>query len=548
MRTRLQVRSFRTRIALLSLLVSGLALLAFALPVWFLIGRIDSQRIDNEVRQRALPHLGGPPEIMWNWKILEDELRYTYGASSADASFLLVKGGDGGILWRSQFWPPALPTDTFPLPSDMDGGMWLAQPPPPQPPPGAVFPGGPGGPGGPPPPPRRLRQPEAYTWRDGLDSWRLEVLGNEAVTVVIGVNLASHQSYMLMNGLALLAALPLAALLAATGGWLLSQRALRPVRRLTEMAESITAQGLDQRLAAAGEDAEFARLIQVFNAMLERLESSFQQATRFSADAAHELKTPLTILQGELEQALQEAETGSPQQRVYGELLEEVLRLKTIVLKLLLLSLADAGQLELAMRPLDLSAAVQELREDTEVLAPGLTVQSEVDPDVWVQADAGLLGQVLQNLASNAIKYNHPGGSIRYQLRRREETVHLTVSNTGAGIPPEDLRKVFQRFYRANRARDRAVDGVGLGLSLAREIVRAHGGELALTSSTTDATTFVLSLPTTLERAIVPEDRVGSRFLLPNRRSCLTTMLPKSGGTRWLAGSASRPRRSFWLP
>ncbi|MEN6641048.1 MAG: ATP-binding protein [Armatimonadia bacterium] len=487
MRARLQVNSFRTRIALLSLLVSGVALLAFAVPVWFLIGRLDLQRIDNEVRLRALPHLGWAPDNR-HWGMLEDELRFTYGASSSNSSFILVRARDGSTIRQSQSWPKSLKTGAFPLPGDKESGMRLRQPPPPPERTNDRRPQ-------PPPPPARLRQPEQYTWRDGLDSWRIAILGNEHVTVVIGVSLASHQSYLLMNGLALLAALPLAALLAAVGGWLLSEGALRPVRRLTETAESITAKGLDQRLAAAGEDVEFERLIRVFNAMLERLQQSFQQATRFSADAAHELKTPLTILQGELEQALQEAATGSRQQRVYSELLEEVQRLKTIIRKLLLLSLADAGQLELTTRPLDLSAAVLELREDTEVLAPRLTVESDVAPDVRVLADPELLGQVLHNLASNAIKYNRPGGTIRYQLQRKEETARLTVTNTGVGVPPEDLHKVFQRFYRANKARDRAVDGVGLGLSLAREIVRAHGGELALVSSRDDHTTFVLSLP-----------------------------------------------------
>ena len=491
MRAPRPVRSFRTRIALLSFLVSGLSLLAFAIPVWLLIGRIDLQRIDNEVRLRALPHLAWSPDNR-HWGELESLLRYTYGASSPDSSCLLVTSRGGGVILQSESWPKALSRERFPRPGDSESGMRLEQPPPRPPSPPGVF-----GPPPPPPPPpaARLRQPETLTWRDGLASWRIAILGNEFCTVVVGVNLAAHQSYMLTNALALLGALPLAALLAAAGGWLLSGRALRPVRRLTETAESVTAQGLGRRLAAADEDAEFARLMKVFNAMLERLEKSFQQATRFSADAAHELKTPLSILQGELEQAIQEAEVGSRQQQVYGELLDEVQRLKSIVRKLLLLSLADAGRLEPTLQPLDLSAAVETLREDTEAMAPGLTVVSEVDPHAWVQADPELLGQVLQNLAGNAIKYNRPGGSIRFQLRRKDEVVHLAVSNTGAGIPPEDRGRVFQRFYRANRARDRAVDGVGLGLSLAREILRAHGGELALTSSTNDATSFVLSLP-----------------------------------------------------
>lgn len=496
MRPRLQIRSFRTRLALLSLLVSGVALLAFAIPAWILIGNIDLQRIDNEVLARALPHLAWSPDNR-HWGMLDDALRYTYGAASAESSFLLVKTRDGRLEWQSQSWPKALNPDRFPLPGDKESGMRLETPPPP--------PRSPDSYGLPPPPPAALlRQPEAYTWRDGLTSWRIAVLGNEHSTVVIGVNLATHEQYLLLNALALLAALPLAALLAAAGGWLLSARALRPVRRLTEAAEAVTAQGLDRRLAAEGEDAEFARLIKVFNAMLERLEKSFQQATRFSADAAHELKTPLSILQGELEEAIQDAEVGSHQQQVYGELLEEVQRLKVIIRKLLLLSLTDAGRLELKLQPLNLTAAVETQREDTEVMAEGLTVECDVDPEVWVQADPELLGQVLQNLASNAIKYNRPGGSIRYQLRRKPDAVHLMVINTGAGVPPEDVNKVFQRFYRANKARDRAVDGFGLGLSLAREIVRAHGGELALISSTRGLTTFVLSLPP-LENVASPQ-------------------------------------------
>lgn len=498
-----KAQSFRTRLARLSFLVSGGALLAFAIPAWVLIGNVDLRQIDNEMRARVLPHLAWSPDNR-HWQTLEQELRYTYGAASAGATCLLVLARDGHPIFQSQSWPRALSPQRFTRPHGRESGMRLELPPPPPgeakgPPPGQ--PDGPPPPGArgdrppPPPPAARLRQPVTYTWRDGLQSWRIAILGTEFHTVVVGVNLVNHDRFMLMNGLALLAALPLAALLAAAGSWLLSGRALRPVQAITEAAESITASGLDQRLSVAGEDAEFARLIKVFNDMLGRLEKSFQQATRFSADAAHELKTPLAVLQGELEQAVQEAEVGSAQQQVYGDLLDEVQRLKSIIRKLLLLSLADGGRLQLSLEPLDFSAAVATLQEDTEALAPELTVTVEVEPDVWVRADADLLGQVLRNLASNAVKYNRPAGRIRYQLRRRENVVHLTVINTGPGVPAEDVGRVFDRFYRANKARDRAVEGVGLGLSLAREIVRAHGGELALVASGEDATTFVLSLP-----------------------------------------------------
>jgi len=303
---------------------------------------------------------------------------------------------------------------------------------------------------------------------------------------------------------ALLIALPLALLLIGAGGWVLAQRALRPVRKLAFTAEGITAKGLDQRIAIEDDDAEFVRLITIFNRMLDRLEQSFGQAVRFSADAAHELKTPLTILQGELEQALQDAAPGSREQQAYNELLEEVQRLKEIVRKLLLLSRADAGQLTLNLEPVNLSEAVAAVGEDTEVMAPGVTVRRDLAPDLWVNADPDLLGQALRNLASNAIKYNREGGWIEFRLHRAGQTVRLTVTNTGDGIPPADRDRVFERFYRADPAHGRQTDGVGLGLSLAREIARAHQGDLVLEDGAEGTTAFTMVLPATAQP---PQDR-----------------------------------------
>jgi heavy metal sensor kinase len=340
-----------------------------------------------------------------------------------------------------------------------------------------------------------LQRPEFFTWRTGAQRWRIGVLGNPDVTLVLGFNLAPFDAQMGQMRNAFLIALPAALLLIATGGWLLSQRALRPVRTLTETAERITAQRLDQRIPTEDEDVEFLRLVTVFNQMLDRLEKSFQQAVRFSADAAHELKTPLTILQGELEQALQSAPSGSDEQRVYNTLLEEVQRLKAIVRKLLLLSQADAGRLPLNQEPIPLSETLEALYEDTQILAPHLTVEKDLAPDLWVLADPDLLRQVLQNLTSNAIKYNRDGGVIRFHLRQSGPLVRFTLANTGEGIPPEDRDKIFDRFYRADKSRGRRVDGVGLGLSLAREIVRAHAGDLVLEDREDGLTAFTVTLP-----------------------------------------------------
>jgi signal transduction histidine kinase len=270
---------------------------------------------------------------------------------------------------------------------------------------------------------------------------------------------------------------------------------LRPIDTLTQTAESITAQGLDRRISGEGVDTEFNRLILVFNGMMDRLEESFKQAVRFSADAAHELKTPLTILQGELAEAVQAAEPGSDHQQRMTRLLEEVQRLKSITRKLLLLSLADSGQLKPHTEPVNLSELVQDAVEDIQIIALDIRIELDVQPDVMVQGDPDLLRQVVQNLAGNSVKYNEKGGKVAVQLKSNEHEVLLAFGNSGPGIPPEDRDHVFERFYRADKARNRRVDGLGLGLSLAREIVRAHHGQLTLHSSQPGWTTFAVTIP-----------------------------------------------------
>jgi heavy metal sensor kinase len=338
--------------------------------------------------------------------------------------------------------------------------------------------------------------PPAYmTRRAAGGTWRFCTMENSEVTLAVGVSLARFDAEMARVRNGLLAALPAALLFIALGGWLVSRRALRSVEQLAHVAERVTASSLDERIPAEGADTEFRRLITVFNGMLDRLERSFSQASRFSADAAHELRTPLTILQGSIEQALQEAPAGSDQQRVYNNLLEEVQGLKEIVRKLLLLSLADAGKLELRPAPLNLSQAAEGVCEDLEALAPHLTVRRELQPALWVEADADLMAQALRNLATNAVKYNREGGWIEVRLTHDESAALLAVANTGDGIPPADRDRVFERFYRADPSRSRKVDGVGLGLSLAREIARAHGGDLRLEESGEDRTAFEMTLP-----------------------------------------------------
>jgi heavy metal sensor kinase len=328
-------------------------------------------------------------------------------------------------------------------------------------------------------------------------TWRLGIFGNNDERLVLGINFAEAQAELDQLRNVFLLALPLALLLVAGGGWWFAGRAMRPLRSITETVERVTAHGLDQRIPPSQEDPEIAHLIRVFNGMMDRLEKSFHQTIRFSADASHELKTPLAIMQGELENALQSAAPGSREQQVFANLLEETQRLKNITRGLLLLARADAGRLPVQLQPVCLSEELRNLGEDVETLAheAGLRCERQVAPDVWVQADRGLLRQAVFNLLTNAIHYNAPSGRLGLTLTARDGRAELEVWNEGPGIPEADQPRLFDRFYRVDAARSRRVDGVGLGLSLAHEIVRAQGGVLELKQSRPGYTCFRLSLP-----------------------------------------------------
>ncbi|HPO16390.1 MAG TPA: ATP-binding protein [Candidatus Hydrogenedentes bacterium] len=346
-----------------------------------------------------------------------------------------------------------------------------------------------------PPKPMPIRARTFFTSFNNGNAWRIGVMINPEVTFVLGLNLAPYNREMNRLLWLFLMAAPAALLLIGGGGGWLAQRALRPVLTLTRTAEGITAKGLDQRIPLHEEDIEFDRLIRVFNGMMDRLEKSFQQAVRFSADAAHELKTPLTILQGELAQAVQSAQPGSEQQQALSRLLEEVQRLKIITRKLLLLSLADSGQLTPQLEPVNLSELLSMAAEDIQLLDPTLTVKETIDDNLWVMADPDLIRQVVQNLTSNAVKYNKPEGVVSLELHQTGGHVCFSIGNSGPGISEEDRERVFERFYRADKAHNRSVDGLGLGLSLSREIIRAHQGELELMESSEEWTIFRAALP-----------------------------------------------------
>jgi two-component system, OmpR family, heavy metal sensor histidine kinase CusS len=320
-------------------------------------------------------------------------------------------------------------------------------------------------------------------------------MASSHIRIAIAMNLQTIEPEMSGIRNAYLVSIPTLLVSIAIGAWLLSGNALEPIREVTQTLRQVTAKGLDRRVPVSGIDREFVELLAVFNQMMERLERSFTQASRFSADAAHELKTPLSILQGELEQALQAAPQGSELQQRLSSFLDEVRHLSTIVRKLLLLSLVDAGQMQLSKTDVDLSELLTDLASDIELISPDLTVQMEVASGLNISVDRPLLIQVLQNLIGNATKYNLPAGWVRIEAGYRDRLVFVRISNRSTDIPTSERAVIFDRFYRGDPARNKQVEGLGLGLSLAREIVYAHDGDLILDLTPPGQTAFILTLP-----------------------------------------------------
>jgi heavy metal sensor kinase len=293
--------------------------------------------------------------------------------------------------------------------------------------------------------------------------------------------------------------LPFGVLLAGAGGWLLARRALRPVDHMSRTAQRISGERLSERLQVVGNGDELDRLAQTINDMLGRLDDAFLQMRQFSADASHELQTPLTILKGEMEVALRTPRSPEEYRRVLKSGLEEIDRISHLVDGLLLLSRADAGVLKLDLRPVDLKALLHDVREQMRVVADehSVSLQTKSPRPVTALGDREHLRRLLLNLVDNAIKYTPAGGSVTLSLQSDNNWASLVISDTGIGLSGDEMKHVFNRFHRVTETRSEDVRGVGLGLSIAQSIAVAHGGRIHIDSAPGKGSTFTILLRTT---------------------------------------------------
>ncbi|MCX7670206.1 MAG: ATP-binding protein [Anaerolineae bacterium] len=286
---------------------------------------------------------------------------------------------------------------------------------------------------------------------------------------------------------------------AALGGWWLAGRALAPVRAMAAAANRIEAENLSERLPEPPHRDELGQLARTFNQLLDRLQAAFQRERRFTADVAHDLRTPLALMKSSIGVALNRPRSAEELRATLVETDGQIDRLAGLLDAALTLARVDSGQLQESFAPLNLSELLTDLAESSAPYAEEERRQSftcAIAPDLWVRGDRDHLTRLFLNLLDNAMQYTPAGGAIRLTAAADGEHAVVAVEDTGIGIAAEDLPHVFERFYRADQARG-AGNGrhAGLGLSIAQAIARAHGGEIIAQSSVGQGSRFTVRLP-----------------------------------------------------
>jgi heavy metal sensor kinase len=322
-------------------------------------------------------------------------------------------------------------------------------------------------------------------------------LGNDTVVVRLGVSEETLRGEFSRMVGALSLGLPIALLLVGITGYFVALRALRPLDSMARRARQINAEHLNERLELENPDDELGLLGTAFNETLARLEHSFEQLKQFTADASHELRTPLTAMRSVGEVALQNGGDIRYHHDVIGSMLEEVNRLTHLVDSLLIFARADSGHLPLQRSQVGLLELATESADLLEVLAEEKKQSVEIDGDksLTITGDRLILRQALVAIIHNAVKYSPPQGNIRVRVGADNGDALIEIHDSGPGIPPEHRGKVFERFYRVDKARTRDEGGSGLGLSIADWSVRAHGGQIELECYEQRGCTFRIRLP-----------------------------------------------------
>jgi heavy metal sensor kinase len=326
----------------------------------------------------------------------------------------------------------------------------------------------------------------------------IPIMDNKKVTSVVqvGTSLEDFDETIRKLLLIMIISIPTSIIVTIVVGYFMAKKALKPVDQIRRAAVKISSSNLDEKIDIGGRRDELGRLAETFNAMIGRLKDAFQRINQFSIDVSHELKTPLTILKGETEVALRKEREKDDYQKLLLSNLEEIDRMSCIIDDLLLLSKADTKEIKLNIEEVALRDLIMDVCMNMKVVADKKDVELQISEleDVRLKGDELKLRRMLLNIVENGIKYSHIGGKVSVSSYVNDGYAKIDVKDDGIGISEEDIKYVFDRFYRADRSRKRE-SGSGLGLSISRWIAEAHKGSLEVKSQPAQGSMFTIKLP-----------------------------------------------------
>jgi len=429
-----------------------------------LVGALQETQLRRarQIGQLVLDEIRGSGEAR-----VGEEIQARY-APDLNGRFVRITRGDGSLLYLSR-----APRDQTFAPADVPSPSWASRA---EAASQVPLPGG-----------RKML----------LTAREVQTPGGARYLVETGAPMDDVQAHLRQWLIFLLVVLPVVAGLALGGGSILVKRALSSVDKIAASAERISSQNLSERLPVARTGDELERLSIALNHMVQRLDEAFQYSRRFMADASHELRTPLTVLRGELESLIQEPALAPEGRERLGSALEEVERLASIVEGLFAISRLDAGEAAAEWVKFDLARLAAATADQMSLLAEDKNIQvtcAAAEP-VWVEGDQSRLKQVVVNLLDNAIKYTLQGGTVALSVSSIDSKAVLEVADNGIGIPAEALPRVFDRFFRVDKARSRELGGAGLGLSIVKSICAAHHGRVEASSTPGQGSRLRVELP-----------------------------------------------------
>lgn len=331
---------------------------------------------------------------------------------------------------------------------------------------------------------------------EGLDM-RLHIVKTTDHTISIGYSLTWIQSYMDKLSNIFYVGLPIILFILIVLLLIVSKFGFYTIEEMTEKINTIRPNNLNVRMPVIESKDELARHSDAVNRLLDMVEKNFNKYKNFTYDASHELKTPLTILRGELELALNHTETIEEYQTVIASSLDEIIRLSNVVETLLELARAENGKVMLNYKNINLSCLLTDIVQDIEIIAEDkyITLKSNIESDVFIEADKSRLHQAILNLLENSVKYTPENGSIYVEMLKKDDSILLSIKDTGVGISEECKNMIFEKFYRTTNVKDAGIPGTGLGLSIVKWVIDSHNGQIEVESELGKGTNFIITIP-----------------------------------------------------